>query len=107
MTDLRASDGQEGAELRDLIEASIARRVAKRAWGEGYDGYETTHGEAGEDFARAALAAIAAAQWQLMPPAPTQEMIDDGVALLALGDAGPEMVVRRLYFSALAKAPRP
>jgi hypothetical protein len=37
--------------------AAVARRIAKRENGEAYEGYESTHREAAEDYVRAAIAA--------------------------------------------------
>jgi hypothetical protein len=39
--------------------AAVARRIAKRENGEAYEGYESTHREAAEDYVRAMLAALA------------------------------------------------
>ncbi len=49
--------GNQGARLMSDVEKvarAIARRIAKREYGEQYEGYESTHKEAADDYARAA-----------------------------------------------------
>lgn len=38
----------------EKVARAIARRIAKREYGEQYEGYESTHKEAADDYARAA-----------------------------------------------------
>lgn len=45
----------------EKVARAIARRIAKREYGEQYEGYESTHKEAADDYARAAFHAALAA----------------------------------------------
>ncbi len=56
------------SKVEDVARA-IARRLAKREHGESYEGYESSHWEAAQDLARAAIAAMRI---------PTEPMLADG-----------------------------